>query len=146
MAAALHPTYLDRLVLQGRANALLYSKDAYWWLKFRLPISIIPRTRFIDIECNRLAAIFCKSIYKILKDSESRDAEKVLEEHAEADTEHDKEHDLPPWHPSLPDEVPVSTQAAQPARTGWGVGVGGRRSARLHGTRPLTCVCRRTTW
>lgn len=60
----MHPTYYDGVVLQARANALFYNRDMYAWLKQRGGIGVIPRTKFIDLECNRLATIFCYSITK----------------------------------------------------------------------------------
>jgi hypothetical protein len=66
----LHPTYYDRVILQARADALLLSRDLYSWLKNRPAIRVKPRTKFIDLECNKLAKIFCNAIIALLPNEE----------------------------------------------------------------------------
>lgn len=89
---AIHATYVDRDLIQTRADTLLYTQDQFRWLSTRewlrdpsakpIPLvtssttsgnppppvnqGVVPRTRFIDVECFDLASKFCDSVYSKL--------------------------------------------------------------------------------
>jgi hypothetical protein len=73
---SVHRTYTDKQCIQARANTLLFTQSQYRWIAsrdFLMDITmsnrhmqsqgIIPRTKFIDIECQELAFKFCISVY-----------------------------------------------------------------------------------
>ena len=72
-----HPTYYDRWLMQMRANTLLYTPAQLRWLSTRDFLSevessimgVVPRTRFIDVECYELATKFCQSVLSKIKGS-----------------------------------------------------------------------------
>jgi hypothetical protein len=52
-------------------------QETYSWLKYQSKLSIVPRTKFIDIEAHRLVAVFCHSLLAEIQQSAAGREEKA---------------------------------------------------------------------